>query len=69
MSTTGQANSDIFYVGVFCDHGACEADETADYLAYDREHAFTCLRRDLRAQGWRCDDTGDWCREHTGEVL
>jgi len=54
----------IFYVGVFCDHGACEADERGDYMADDRDHAFACLRRDLRGQGWSCDERGDFCPEH-----
>ena len=57
--------SDIFYVGVFCDHGACEADVTGDYMADDRDHAFACLRRDLNAQGWSCDERGDYCPDHT----
>lgn len=52
-------------VAVFCD--VCEHEERGDYLVYENDPEtvrFRYARAYLRMQGWRCDDTGDFCPDH-----
>lgn len=53
-------------IAVFCD--ACGREERGDYLVREidtQDTRFELARRFLRAEGWRCDDTGDFCLDHT----
>lgn len=55
-------------VAIFCD--VCGREERGDYLVRDidtQETRFEIARTFLRAQGWRCDDTGDYCPDHNTE--
>lgn len=52
-------------IAVFCD--VCEHEERGDYLVREvdaQETRFGFARAFLRTQGWRCDDTGDFCPQH-----
>jgi hypothetical protein len=52
-------------VAVFCD--VCEHEVRGDYLVYENDSQdvrFRYARAYLRMQGWRCDDTGDFCPDH-----
>lgn len=52
-------------VAVFCD--VCEREERGDYLVHEHDSQdvrFGYARAYLRTQGWRCDDTGDFCPDH-----
>ncbi len=52
-------------VAVFCD--VCGHEERGDYLVREvdpQETRFEIARKALCAQGWRCDDSGDFCPTH-----
>jgi hypothetical protein len=49
-------------IAVFCDR--CGTEHAADYLVHEADDQPTRLgyaRKHLRSQGWRCDETGDFC--------
>ncbi|QQC89860.1 hypothetical protein [Streptomyces alfalfae] len=50
---------------VFCDE--CGAEDARDYMVSTEQTSAERLevaRAHLRAQGWRCDESGDYCTEH-----
>lgn len=56
-------------IGVFCDRPGCAAVHEADYLVHERDDQatrFGYARAELRREGWRCDESGDFCPAHAG---
>jgi hypothetical protein len=41
----------------------CDGDGCSEGVPFDYESSEMSCRRQLRADGWRCDDTGDYCPE------
>ncbi|MGA4995841.1 hypothetical protein [Nonomuraea bangladeshensis] len=49
-------------IGVICD--GCGATVERDYVVTDamtKPERFEIARAALRREGWRCDESGDWC--------
>jgi hypothetical protein len=49
-------------ISVFCD--GCGTTVTRDYVVSEtmsRPERLEVARASLRGEGWRCDESGDWC--------